>query len=76
VPLAAAADTVNVSLLDRRGQRMPLPVAGSLRTDDGLWASVDLDLAPLAPGDYVVKISVQRGSSTQDSVAAFRVVPQ
>ena len=76
VPLGAAADTVNVSLLDRRGQRMPLPVAGSLRSDDGLWASVDLDLAPLAPGDYVVKISVKRGSSTQDSVAAFRVVPQ
>ena len=76
VPLAATADAVEASLFDRRGQRMPLPVAGSLRSDDGAWAIADLDLAPLAPGDYVLKITVKSGNATRDSLVAFRIVPQ
>jgi VWFA-related protein len=76
VPLAEAADSVEASLLDRRGERMPLPVAARLRTEQGSWADADLDLAPLAPGDYVLKITVKRGASAHDSVVAFRLVPQ
>jgi hypothetical protein len=76
VPLASSADAVEGSLFDRRGQRMPLPVAGTLRTEDGVWASADLDLAPLAPGDYVLKITVKRGDTGRESLVAFRLVPQ
>ena len=76
VPLATAADSVDAALFDRRGQRIPLPVAGALRTDEAVWASAELDLAPLAPGDYVLKISVKRGDATHDSLVAFRLVPQ
>ena len=55
---------------------MPLAVAGSVRSDDGAWAGADLDLAPLAPGDYVLKITVKSGNATRDSLVAFRIVPQ
>jgi hypothetical protein len=64
---------VAARLLDRRGESMAVPVAGSLRDDpDGVrWQIAELALAPLASGDYVVEVSSGSGRRP----IAFRVVP-
>jgi hypothetical protein len=73
VEVPATADMVSARLLDRTGKPLAVPVAAATRTDaDGVrWATGELLLAPLAPADYVVEISVS-GTRT---MAAFRVVP-
>jgi hypothetical protein len=73
VEVPAAADVTGARLLDRTGKLLAVPVAAAMRTDaDGArWATGELLLAPLAPADYVVEISVG-GTRT---MAAFRVVP-
>jgi hypothetical protein len=73
VEVPATADVTGARLLDRTGKPLAVPVAASTRTDaDGArWATGELLLAPLAPADYVVEISVT-GTRT---MAAFRVVP-
>jgi hypothetical protein len=65
--------TVTARLLDRRGESIAVPVAGSIRDDpDGVrWQIAELALAPLAPADYVLEIS--SGSSRR--LIAFRVIP-
>jgi len=40
-----------------------------------MWATAELVLAPLAPGDYVIRTNVQRGSDRQEILTAFRIVP-
>jgi hypothetical protein len=63
-----------VRLLDRLGSPLPVPLRVSERTDaaDGArWIVVDLTLAPMARGEYVVEIS--EGDSAR--AMAFRVVP-
>jgi len=73
VEVPATADMVSARLLDRTGKPLAVPVAAATRSDaDGVqWATGELLLAPLAPADYVVEISVS-GTRT---MAAFRVVP-
>jgi VWFA-related protein len=73
VEVPATADVTGARLLDRTGKPLAVPVAAATRTDaDGArWATGELLLAPLAPADYVVEISVT-GTRT---MAAFRVVP-
>jgi VWFA-related protein len=70
VPSAAGAATAR--LLDRTGKVLPVPVTASMRTDtDGArWATADLALAPLAPGDYLIDVS---GDSTR-TLVPFRIV--
>jgi hypothetical protein len=73
VEVPTTVDVVGARLLDRTGKPLAVPVAAASRTDaDGVrWATGELLLAPLAPADYVVEISVN-GMRT---MAAFRVVP-
>jgi VWFA-related protein len=73
VEVPATADVAGARLLDRTGKPLAIPVAAATRTDaDGSrWATGELVLAPLAPADYVVEISV----SGIRTMAAFRVVP-
>jgi VWFA-related protein len=73
VEVPASADVAGARLLDRTGKPLAIPVAAATRTDaDGSrWATGELVLAPLAPADYVVEISV----SGIRTMAAFRVVP-
>jgi hypothetical protein len=78
VPMHVASDAVSAELLDRTGTPLPVPVTAQSTTngDGGLaWTFAQLSLAPLAPGDYVVRTSVTRGSTREDLVTAFRVVP-
>lgn len=79
LPLATAATEVTAALLDRTGTPMaaiPVP-ARLLPTDEtGLvFAVADLNLAPLAAGDYVVRLTVTHGAVTTQSLTAIRVVP-
>jgi VWFA-related protein len=67
------AETVTARLLDRAGSPMAIPVSATVRDDSdrSRWLSVELALAPLAAGDYVVEIV----AGTSRTLAAFRVVP-
>jgi VWFA-related protein len=69
----ASADPVTARLLDRTGKTLSVPVTASVRddADRSRWATAQLALAPLAPGDYVIEMS----SGSQRMLSAFRVVP-
>ena len=78
VPVLGGADSVSAELLDRNGKTMPVPVQSAMTREEGgalMWATAELVLAPLAPGDYVIRTNVQRGSDRQEILTAFRIVP-
>ena len=74
VEVPSATTATSARLLDRTGKPMPVPVASAMRHDaDGTpWATAEVALAPLAPGDYVIELVA--GEQTR-TLAAFRVVP-
>ena len=77
VPLLGAVDNARGELLNRTGQVMPVPVETSTQREDATlqWARADASLAPLAPGDYAIRTTIQRGTSTHEILTAFRIVP-
>jgi hypothetical protein len=76
VPTAAPLDEVSARLLDRKGGLLPVPVATLQREEVGVrFVSGEVSLAPLALGDYLIEVSVRRGTLQQKSVTAFRIVP-
>jgi hypothetical protein len=60
-------------LLGRNGQPLPLPVTVAVRDDpDGSrWQTARVSLAPLAPGDYVLEMTV----GSERKLVGFRIVP-
>jgi VWFA-related protein len=73
VEVPSTADATSARLLDRTGKPMPIiPVTAATRTDsDGTkWATAELLLAPLAPGDYIVEVV----AGETRTLAAFRIV--
>ena len=53
-----------------------MPVVAGERTDAATgqrWLTADITLAPLGPGDYVVELSMVKGSETQKSLVAIGV---
>jgi hypothetical protein len=74
--IAGPAPIVSARLLDRKGQPLEVPVAAAIRDEAHLrFASAELVLAPLGPGDYLVEMSLARGTRTDKVLAAFRIVP-
>ena len=74
--VAGPAPTVSARLLDWNGQPLPLPVSAAVREESHLRiASAELALAPLGPGDYLVELTVLRGSHSDTVLVAFRIVP-
>lgn len=74
-PAAQALDQRVARLLDRRGQ--PLPVAVAVTERPGTPApivAIDLAIAPLADGDYVIELSAGRGTVTEHGLFGFRVI--
>jgi hypothetical protein len=72
LPRTTPPGAFTASMLDRVGAPMPLVVTATMRTEGALtWASAEVSLAPLAHGDYVIKLTVDGA----DSVTAIRVVP-
>ena len=78
VPVSGSALRVEAELVDRNGKTMPVPVEATLRPDaDGAltWATAEIVLAPLAPGDYVIRTTIEQANRRQEVLAAFRMVP-
>jgi VWFA-related protein len=76
VSASMAPDAVTAELLDRGGKALPLPVTASIVDKDFVrWARAELALAPLAPGDYLLRIASKRGDERVVTLAAFRIIP-
>jgi VWFA-related protein len=63
-------------ILDRNGKTTPVPVVAGERTDAATgqrWLTADITLAPLGPGDYVVELTITKGSEQQKTLTAIRV---
>ena len=70
---ASLAAGIAARLLGRTGTPLNVPVTATIRDDaDGTrWRRVEITLAPLAPGDYIVETT----SGAERTLTAFRVVP-
>jgi VWFA-related protein len=69
-------DGVTAELLDRSGNALSVPVASSIvETDFVRWVRAELPLAPLAPGDYLLRILATKGDDRVVTLAPFRVIP-
>jgi hypothetical protein len=88
VEIPAPAGTATARLLDRKGKPLAIPVTAAVREDaDGSrWQTVQLALAPLAAGDYVIELAGGSGGaggaggsggagSQKRTLIAFRVIP-
>ena len=56
---------------------MAIPIAVVPRTDaDGSsWQTAELALAPLAPADYVVELSLDSSAESHRTLVPFRIIP-
>jgi hypothetical protein len=51
-------------------------VRAVLREDNGVkWASAEVTLAPLAPGDYLVRLTTTAAGKMSEVLTSFRMVP-
>ncbi len=75
VPLEGGC-SATVALLDRNGQRLPLPFTVMHVGESGAGVTrAEVALAPLAPGDYLVEIVIRRGDGARTHLLAIRIVP-
>jgi VWFA-related protein len=73
-PVRETLDRREARVLGRNGQPLVLTVALADRETNGQPVlAADLNLAPLASGDYVLELTVVRGARTEQSLVAFRV---
>ncbi len=78
VPLMAEGFTPTAKLLTREGQPMPLIVSYSARVDEATQMRLgvaEVVLSPLAEGEYVLQISLEKGGKTEEITYGFRIVP-
>jgi hypothetical protein len=70
---ASIGSDIAARLLGRNGSALTVPVTATIRGDaDGTrWRRVEITLAPLAPGEYIVETT----AGTERTLTAFRVVP-
>jgi VWFA-related protein len=74
-PVDAPAEARGGRLLNRQGDPLPVPVSVSERAEgDRTVLTADLQLAPLAPGDYVIELSFSRGDQRREYWLAIRVI--
>jgi hypothetical protein len=74
-PVLKPLDQRSVRTLDKRGQPLALGAAVTEQDKDGrAIAAVDLNLAPLAEGDYLIELTAGAGSTVERRALAFRVV--
>jgi hypothetical protein len=76
VPVARSINAVGGRLLDRTGQPIAVPVNLAERQDGAtLWLAADVSLAALAPGDYLIELTLQSGATRRKVLKALRIVP-
>ena len=73
--IAGELDQRSARLLGRNGQPLAIPVTVTERETDGRKVvAVDLNLAPLSFGEYVIELTAGRGAETVVKLVAFRVI--
>jgi VWFA-related protein len=76
LPVQAGSLAPTAEVLDRVGHLIQVPVRTAVRTENGLtWASAELSLAPLAAGDYVIRMKAELNGKAQEVITGFRLVP-
>ena len=74
-PVSAPLDDRVARVLDRKGAALPLPAAATeVDGPAGRVVNVDLNLAPLAEGDYLIELAAGKAGQTERALMAFRVV--
>jgi len=72
VPAEPGTTAVSAEILDRAGKLINVPVRASTRVEGSItWATAEVSLAPLAAGDYVVRLT----AGAETVVTAFRLAP-
>jgi VWFA-related protein len=75
VPIKDPSSAIEAALIDRTGAPLRIPVASRVETIDGsAWALGEVSLAPLSPGDYVLRMSIGQGAGAPTSLTAIRIV--
>ena len=78
VPLIGDGHTGTARLLTRTGQPMPLVAAFTTRVDEEKAQALgvaELNLAPLAEGEYVLELSIVKDGKTGIAAYGFRIIP-
>jgi VWFA-related protein len=76
LPVAPDMSPPKAEVLDRLGKPIALSVHTAIRVEDGIgWASAELGLAPLAPGDYVIRLTWNVAGKASEVLTSFRMVP-
>jgi len=78
IPRVSAEGTLTARVLGRDGQPLPLTLTLSERQDEPRhvqFVVADLTLAPLAQGEYVLEVTVERDGKKESSTYGFRIVP-
>ena len=74
-PIAKPLDQRTARVLDRRGQPLPLGATVTEREVDGKpQLAVDVNLAPLSEGDYLIEVNAGAGATADQKIVAIRVV--
>ena len=78
VPSMAEGTTASARLLTRENQPMPLVVTFTRRVGaetNAVTGVADLALAPLAPGEYVLELLLEKDGQTQAATYRFQIIP-
>ena len=76
LPTSEPLSGLEGALLDKHGSPLPLKVTTTTRVEEGVtWVSADVNLAPLAAGDYVIRLKLTSGPNATEVVTGIRVVP-
>jgi VWFA-related protein len=76
LPVTPGVQATSGELLDRSGKAINVPVTTAVRTEGALtWATAEVTLAPLAVGDYALRLKTEGGGKSGEVVTGFRVVP-
>ena len=73
-PILRALDRREARLLSKDSKPLPVPITVTERPNgDQAVVAADLNLAPLAPGDYVIELTVASGTQVETWFVAIRV---
>ena len=76
LPVAPGAAPPTAEVLDRMGKPIAVPVRTMVREENGMtWASAEVTLSPLAPGDYLIRLATNAGGKASSVLTSFRMVP-
>ena len=76
LPTSGRVGATSAEVLDRAGHAIDIPVTTASRIDGDLtWATAEVTLAPLAVGDYALKLTAETEGERKEVVTGFRIVP-